>query len=188
MFRLLDQTTDDTVLGLRNRALFETLYGSGIRVSELTGLNVFDVDFSSGCLRVSGKGGRRGANRTGGGKGPGSYSGYRDRLLGPNRYRHGGRRPAVFKQNKGPADIPLRGPDSGNTGAQMQPGGADFTPRDPAQFRHPHAGCGCGPEDGSGTAGPQEPVNHPKIHPCEHRPADGGLRPVPTPGDRKEPD
>ena len=58
MFRLLDQAADDTVLGLRNRALFETLYGSGIRVSELTGLNVFDVDFSSGCLRVSGKGGR----------------------------------------------------------------------------------------------------------------------------------
>ncbi len=58
MFRLLDQATDDTVLELRNRALFETLYGSGIRVSELTGLNVFDVDFPSGCLRVSGKGGR----------------------------------------------------------------------------------------------------------------------------------
>lgn len=58
MFRLLDQAIDDTVLGLRNRALFETLYGSGIRVSELTGLNVFDVDFSSGCLRVSGKGNR----------------------------------------------------------------------------------------------------------------------------------
>ncbi|MCB2148506.1 MAG: tyrosine recombinase XerC [Deltaproteobacteria bacterium] len=58
MFRLLDQMADDTVLELRNRALFETLYGSGIRVSELTGLNVFDVDFSTGCLRVSGKGGR----------------------------------------------------------------------------------------------------------------------------------
>jgi integrase/recombinase XerC len=58
MFRLLDQTIDDSLLGLRNRALFETLYGSGIRVSELTGLNVFDVDFSSACLRVSGKGGR----------------------------------------------------------------------------------------------------------------------------------
>jgi len=58
MFRLLDQTLEDTVLGLRNRALFETLYGAGIRVSELTGLNVFDVDFSSGCLRVVGKGGR----------------------------------------------------------------------------------------------------------------------------------
>ncbi len=58
MFRLLDQTSEDTVLGLRNRALFETLYGAGVRVAELTGLNVFDVDFVSGCLRVSGKGGR----------------------------------------------------------------------------------------------------------------------------------
>jgi integrase/recombinase XerC len=58
MFRLLDQTSGDTVLGLRNRAMFETLYGSGIRVSELTGLNVFDVDFTSRCLRVTGKGDR----------------------------------------------------------------------------------------------------------------------------------
>jgi integrase/recombinase XerC len=59
MFRLLDQSTADTVLGLRNRALFETLYGAGIRVSELTGLNVFDVDAAAGCLRVLGKGGRQ---------------------------------------------------------------------------------------------------------------------------------
>ena len=58
MFRLLDQTADDTLLGLRNRALFETLYGAGIRVSELTGLNVFDVDFAAGCVRVAGKGGK----------------------------------------------------------------------------------------------------------------------------------
>ncbi|MGD8700887.1 MAG: tyrosine recombinase XerC [Desulfosarcina sp.] len=59
MFRLLDQTFEDTLLGLRNRALFETLYGSGIRVSELTGLNVADVDPASGCLRVWGKGNRQ---------------------------------------------------------------------------------------------------------------------------------
>lgn len=59
MFRLLDQTAADTLLGLRNQALFETLYGSGIRVSELTGLNLFDVDFASACLRISGKGGRQ---------------------------------------------------------------------------------------------------------------------------------
>ena len=58
MFRLLDQTTADTLLGLRNRAMFETLYGSGIRVSELTGLDVPDVDTASACVRVSGKGGR----------------------------------------------------------------------------------------------------------------------------------
>lgn len=80
MFRLLDQTGEDTVLGLRNRAMFETLYGSGIRVSELTGLNVFDVDFSSGCLRVSGKGGRERIVPVGQ-KALDRIQTYRDRLL-----------------------------------------------------------------------------------------------------------
>ncbi len=79
MFRLLDQAADDTVLGWRNRALFETLYGSGIRVSELTGLNVFDVDTASGCLRVMGKGGRERIVPVGG-KALDRIQYYRDRL------------------------------------------------------------------------------------------------------------
>jgi integrase/recombinase XerC len=58
MFRLLDQTIADTLLGLRNRALFETLYSTGVRVSELTGLNVLDVNTAGGSIRVVGKGGR----------------------------------------------------------------------------------------------------------------------------------
>jgi integrase/recombinase XerC len=57
MFRLLDSIKTDTLAGLRNRAIFETLYSCGIRVSELTGLNVFDVDFSQRVVRVYGKGG-----------------------------------------------------------------------------------------------------------------------------------
>jgi integrase/recombinase XerC len=56
MFRLLDSIKIDSLLGLRNRAMFETLYSCGIRVSELAGLNVFDVNFSSRVLRVLGKG------------------------------------------------------------------------------------------------------------------------------------
>jgi integrase/recombinase XerC len=56
MFRLLDSIKAPTLLGLRNRAIFETLYSSGIRVSELAGLNVFDVDPERGLVRVLGKG------------------------------------------------------------------------------------------------------------------------------------
>jgi integrase/recombinase XerC len=101
MFRLLDQTTDDTVLGLRNRALFETLYGSGIRVSELTGLNVFDVDVFSGCLRVSGKGNRQRIVPVGE-KALDRIQAYRDRLLGPDRHRHGRLTARCFlNKNKG---------------------------------------------------------------------------------------
>jgi integrase/recombinase XerC len=56
MFRLLDSIQADTVLDLRNRAIFETLYSSGIRVSELTQMNLADVDFEGAMIRVLGKG------------------------------------------------------------------------------------------------------------------------------------
>lgn len=56
MFRLLDSIQTDNILDLRNRAIFETLYSCGIRVSELVGLNIFDVDSKGSVIRVLGKG------------------------------------------------------------------------------------------------------------------------------------
>ena len=58
MFRLLDSIQSGRINDLRNRAIFETLYSCGIRVSELVGLNVFDVDFKGSVIRVLGKGGK----------------------------------------------------------------------------------------------------------------------------------
>ncbi|RTZ97813.1 MAG: tyrosine recombinase XerC [Deltaproteobacteria bacterium] len=58
MFRLLDSINTDTLLGSRNRALFETIYSGGLRVSELAGLNVPNVDLDKGTARVFGKGSR----------------------------------------------------------------------------------------------------------------------------------
>ncbi|MBI5245122.1 MAG: tyrosine-type recombinase/integrase [Elusimicrobia bacterium] len=46
------------LLDLRDRAILELLYSSGLRRSELARLNAADVDFISGALRVFGKGGR----------------------------------------------------------------------------------------------------------------------------------
>lgn len=43
---------------LRDLAILETLYSSGIRVSELTGLRMTDTDLSAGTIRVVGKGGK----------------------------------------------------------------------------------------------------------------------------------
>ena len=59
MFRLLDSIQTDTLLGLRNRAIFETIYSSGIRVSELAGMNYADVDFADAVVRVFGKGNKQ---------------------------------------------------------------------------------------------------------------------------------
>ena len=56
MFRLLDSIQDETVLGLRNRAMFETLYSTGLRVSELSGMNTGDLDMGQCTVRVRGKG------------------------------------------------------------------------------------------------------------------------------------
>ncbi|MHB9003535.1 MAG: site-specific tyrosine recombinase XerD [Coriobacteriia bacterium] len=56
--RLLSQPFASTPAGLRDRAILETLYGCGIRVSELTGLDLTEIDLGTGFLRVFGKGGK----------------------------------------------------------------------------------------------------------------------------------
>jgi integrase/recombinase XerC len=58
VIRLLDTIPVDSPLGIRDRALLETLYGGGLRVSELVGLNLADVDFEAELVRVRGKGRR----------------------------------------------------------------------------------------------------------------------------------
>jgi integrase/recombinase XerD len=54
--RLLDSSDVDTPLGLRDRAMLETLYATGLRVSELVGLKLTAVNLNDGVLRVTGKG------------------------------------------------------------------------------------------------------------------------------------
>lgn len=56
--QLLDAASPTTILGMRDRAILETLYATGLRVSELTGLNVEDLDLTGGVVRCLGKGGR----------------------------------------------------------------------------------------------------------------------------------
>lgn len=58
MFRLLDSIAGDTLPALRNRAIFETIYSTGIRVSEAAGLDVSSINKDQGVMRVYGKGGK----------------------------------------------------------------------------------------------------------------------------------
>jgi integrase/recombinase XerD len=54
--RLLEQPDSTTALGMRDRAMLEVLYSTGLRVSELIGLRVSDLDSKVGCVRCIGKG------------------------------------------------------------------------------------------------------------------------------------
>jgi len=54
--KLLNTPPADTRLGARDRAMLETMYSTGVRVSELVGLNLDDVDFLSEVIHVRGKG------------------------------------------------------------------------------------------------------------------------------------
>ena len=55
--RLLEAPDDDSVIGLRDRALLALLYGGGLRASECAGLTEADVDLDARTVRVVGKGG-----------------------------------------------------------------------------------------------------------------------------------
>ena len=54
--QLLGAPRDATLLGLRDRAILESLYSAGLRVSELTGLDIEDIDLQEGVATVRGKG------------------------------------------------------------------------------------------------------------------------------------
>ena len=100
VFALLEAAAGEDVLGSRDRAILELLYASGLRVSELVGLNLEDVDLKSQTVRVLGKG-RKERIVPMGEKACGALEGYlekRHSLLGKHTNergfflnRHGGR-------------------------------------------------------------------------------------------------
>jgi integrase/recombinase XerD len=53
---LLDQPDPSTLIGLRDKAMLELLYATGLRVSELVGLRLADINLERGYLVVMGKG------------------------------------------------------------------------------------------------------------------------------------
>lgn len=59
MAEFIDHAPDDGFAGARDKALFETLYSTGCRVSELCGLRIADIDLAAGRARVTGKGAKQ---------------------------------------------------------------------------------------------------------------------------------
>ncbi len=92
--RLLEAPDVATPVGLRDRAILEVLYGAGLRISELVGLDVDDVDLEDGFVRVAGEG-REGAGGAAGGVRPRR----RRRPTSRARGRRSRRRPAARRSS-----------------------------------------------------------------------------------------
>jgi len=56
VFRLIESIVPKDEMGLRDRAILETFYSAGMRISELVGLNLDDFDFIGGIVKLRGKG------------------------------------------------------------------------------------------------------------------------------------
>ena len=57
--RLVEAPAADTNLGIRDRAMLETLYGTAVRVSELVGLDLVELDLDTRSAMVTGKGNKQ---------------------------------------------------------------------------------------------------------------------------------
>jgi integrase/recombinase XerC len=100
-FALMEAPDPSLTWGARDKAILETLYSTGMRVSELVGLNEGDIDRSLGIVRVLGKGGKERIVPIGE-KALGALGGYlekRDRAIGPNGEK--GRKTPVFVNTRG---------------------------------------------------------------------------------------
>jgi integrase/recombinase XerD len=101
---LLGAVPGDEPLARRDRAILEVLYGTGLRISELVGLRLGDVDLESGLLRAFGKGakqrvvpfGRHAADALAAWLGPGGRP-----AVAPERWARRGDAEAVFLNRRG---------------------------------------------------------------------------------------
>ena len=100
MFALLDAVPKDTLLHARDHAVLELLYSTGIRLSELVGLNRCDIDQRAGTVLVRGKG-RKERVVPMGRKAAAAVAGYCARSQEPACRLHGAHRAPVFLNSRG---------------------------------------------------------------------------------------
>ncbi len=96
MLELIHAPDSATPLGRRDRALFEVMYGAGLRVSEAVGLDLDDVDMQAGWVRVVGKGSKERQVPLG----SPALAAVRDYLENPDPPRHSSER-ALFVNFRG---------------------------------------------------------------------------------------
>jgi integrase/recombinase XerD len=177
---LLAAVAGDGPRALRDRAILETLYAAGVRISELVGLDRPDLDLADGLLRVLGKGSKERVVPVG-----------RSSRAALGAYLERGR-PSLVSRRSRTASDPERArwaphPPGCLVGRAL--GGragrarrAPLAPRPPALLRHSHARPRGRHPRGPGAARPRQPLDHPGVYQGFARTAPGRLRRRPSPG------
>ena len=147
-----DLASDGHVLAVRDLAIIETLYATGVRVSELVGLDVADLDHSQRTLRVLGKGRKE---RTV------PYGLPASKALEAWLHRRG----EICAVDAGGALFLPGGARRRPPPVRGRPGARPGPARTAAQHRHPRPGRGSGPAQRSRAPRPLLPGHHPALHP-----------------------
>ena len=182
--RILEAPDTDTELGIRDQAILELLYSSGVRLSELAALNMEDLNLETREAKVWGKGSKERIVLLGG---PAVQSLHH--YLSASRPLLQGQlhqRPLPQQVRRPP--LPPQHPE--NRQEKRPPG--HHQPQDPhpqhaPHLRHPHAGRRRRPPRRPGTPRPLQPRHHPDIHPRYPAPGKKGLHGQPSQGQRQPP-
>ena len=185
--RLFDAPPADEPMGLRDRAILETMYSAGLRVSEVVGLDDGDSISTAGVLRVRGKGRRERlapvgsyALRRFAAVAAGARQPQRKQTMA--RMRLPARRlglaagAGVCQSLRPAADDAQRRPDAGEIPASSPAWTPHHAPFAAAQFRHASARPRGRHSQRAGTVGPQEPGDHADLHARQHRGAARSVR------------
>lgn len=140
-FDLLDASKENgSASGLRNLAMLELFYSSGLRLSELAGLDTADLDFPSALVKLRGKG-KKEKNCSGGSTGTGCNTEIliRDAKCKKRKIRRYSERGAFFKHSRAKDHDPKHCPDCGRGHRQKRYRTQDQPARATAQFRNASA-------------------------------------------------
>jgi len=164
--RLLTAPQGEDPLSIRDRAILELLYASGMRVGELTSLRLQDIDWSQNAIQVTGKGNKtrvvlfgRAAQE--------ALSEYLN-LLSPRvkAEREGQRRGlAVLKPSRNPPDRTQCAPGAGPLRTRAVHRLQTHPPLSTPLLRHAPAGQRRRPSHCAGAARSRQPDHHPDLHP-----------------------
>ena len=187
MERMMNLPPLDTRRGMRDRAVLELLYGTGMRLSELVGCTVGRCDFSRGVITVLGKRNKERMLPLQG-KGAEYLKLYLENRFGAsesiwtNRESFFGffgealAEPLIAGRGEGTREPPHDSTDRSQVSRGYGSSLAHEPARAPAHLRDASSRRGGGPESRSGASRARESLNDADLHPRNRGPAAGSLR------------